>query len=380
MEEVIAPEDPPQLVRGVVVRIGQPSWSAAFLRIANKTFPLEPHASHLKRIRKRSTAGQLPPIFEASSVQSRNITVGGNDQEEVDPSTVSGDCSLELLLAVGESIDAKLLREFETVTGGSGSVVADTVWVPDRAPRTSPVEWRKWCDIWPFSVPKPRPASPLPNDERTQIRRIFSEVVLPLAKRVRSDETLGMAATLVDSSQDWRVVASSEKAVVLRRSNPVACFGYIPVDGCKCDESIVLDHPVTYVLKELARIQSGDASNAEVVSYLANNMDLIVSHEPASNAEVVSYLANNMDLIVSHEPCVMCSMALVHSRIRRVFYCFPNRTHGGLGSVFPVHSIPSLNHHFRVFRCSPSWLCKGGPELNCSCDEKCNCWEVLCSP
>lgn len=42
-------------------------------------------------------------------------------------------------------------------------------------------------------------------------------------------------------------------------------------------------------------------------------------------------------------------MALVHSRIGRVFYSRSTRT-GCLGTLYKIHSYPSLNHHYRVFK------------------------------
>ena len=45
-------------------------------------------------------------------------------------------------------------------------------------------------------------------------------------------------------------------------------------------------------------------------------------------------------------------MALVHSRIRRVFYMFPNKKRGGLGGSSlesAIHINPHLNHHFGVY-------------------------------
>lgn len=42
-------------------------------------------------------------------------------------------------------------------------------------------------------------------------------------------------------------------------------------------------------------------------------------------------------------------MALVHSRIRRVFYGCSNFMDGGLGSHFKIHVQAGLNHHFEVF-------------------------------
>ena len=43
-------------------------------------------------------------------------------------------------------------------------------------------------------------------------------------------------------------------------------------------------------------------------------------------------------------------MALVHQRVRRVFYAFPNPNDGALGSVHRLQGEKSLNHHYAVFR------------------------------
>lgn len=47
---------------------------------------------------------------------------------------------------------------------------------------------------------------------------------------------------------------------------------------------------------------------------------------------------------------IRCAMALLHSRIRRVFYGCSNSLSGGLGTLFKIHVQPGLNHHFEVFR------------------------------
>ena len=43
-------------------------------------------------------------------------------------------------------------------------------------------------------------------------------------------------------------------------------------------------------------------------------------------------------------------MALVHSRIGRVFYGHSNTVSGGLGSCYKLHTHNSLNHHFKSFK------------------------------
>ncbi|GAB2260556.1 hypothetical protein Droror1_Dr00011411 [Drosera rotundifolia] len=62
------------------------------------------------------------------------------------------------------------------------------------------------------------------------------------------------------------------------------------------------------------------------------------------------YLCTGYDMYLAWEPCVMCAMAIVHQRVRRVFYAFPNPTAGALGSVHRLQGEKSLNHHYAVFR------------------------------
>lgn len=45
-------------------------------------------------------------------------------------------------------------------------------------------------------------------------------------------------------------------------------------------------------------------------------------------------------------------MALMHQRIRRIFYALPNSNIGALGSVYKLQGEKSLNHHYSVFRIS----------------------------
>ena len=78
---------------------------------------------------------------------------------------------------------------------------------------------------------------------------------------------------------------------------------------------------------------------------LENNENAVVSWDKQDG-----YLCTGYDVYLDREPCVMCAMALLHSRVRRVFYKEFNELLGGLGSVYRLHCEDALNHKFEVFR------------------------------
>lgn len=82
--------------------------------------------------------------------------------------------------------------------------------------------------------------------------------------------------------------------------------------------------------------------------------------------QILPYLCTSYDAFMTSEPCVMCSMALIHSRIKRLFFLEANHTRQLIGRIdiqtdcmpdlalqsLKVHKCKSLNHHFEVFRIS----------------------------
>lgn len=45
----------------------------------------------------------------------------------------------------------------------------------------------------------------------------------------------------------------------------------------------------------------------------------------------------------------MCTMALVHSRVKEVFFIYPMTQTGGCGSRALVPDLPTINHRFNVW-------------------------------
>jgi tRNA(adenine34) deaminase len=78
------------------------------------------------------------------------------------------------------------------------------------------------------------------------------------------------------------------------------------------------------------------------------------SHDPTAHAEVIAlreaartlgnYRLDDCELYVTLEPCAMCSGAMMHARLRRVFFGAPDPKTGAAGSVVNLFGEPKLNH------------------------------------
>ena len=63
-----------------------------------------------------------------------------------------------------------------------------------------------------------------------------------------------------------------------------------------------------------------------------------------------AYLCQDCDVVLTMEPCIMCAMALVHSRVKRVAFWHSDMEFGGFGGRLALHQCQSLNHTVRVLQ------------------------------
>ncbi|KAL5538975.1 hypothetical protein UlMin_043313 [Ulmus minor] len=133
-------------------------------------------------------------------------------------------------------------------------------------------------------------------------------------------------------------------AIVAIESSAARDRHLFPSSGEILDTSTNMNHLESSSTGSPAKKQRTDLKD-EKVDGIPN-----ICCESSHCASAKPYLCTGYDIYLVWEPCTMCAMALVHQRIRRIFYAFPNPKAGALGSVRRLQGEKSLNHHYAVFQ------------------------------
>ena len=86
----------------------------------------------------------------------------------------------------------------------------------------------------------------------------------------------------------------------------------------------------------------------------------IIDNDPTAHAEIMAlrnaakkinnYRLLDTSLYVTLEPCIMCSGAIIHSRVKRVVYGATDPKAGAVESAFNILGTDCLNHQVNVER------------------------------
>lgn len=164
------------------------------------------------------------------------------------------------------------------------------------------------------------------NESEIMKHDFYSRLVLELGQSKKSYS----AALIIDPRSDIIVASGFDQ----RNSHP-------------------LRHSTMHAIENVAKRQIKEFKNLsdtllDPIQEIRVENESEILEKLSKNLDEKDYLCTNYYAYLTHEPCSMCSMALVHSRISKVFYIFKTG-YGYLGTKLKLHCHSNLNHKYEVF-------------------------------
>ncbi|KAJ7696082.1 cytidine deaminase-like protein [Mycena rosella] len=126
-------------------------------------------------------------------------------------------------------------------------------------------------------------------------------------------------------------------------------------------------HPLRHAVMNVIRQIADDRAHSEVEAVKAQ-IPASADADDDAPRNGTNYLLTSQILFTTHEPCIMCSMALLHSRVKEVVYLFPMEKTGGCGGATCLPTLPGVNHRFSICRWKGETIQEDGLRLDASVD------------
>jgi tRNA(adenine34) deaminase len=130
---------------------------------------------------------------------------------------------------------------------------------------------------------------------------------------------------------DWPQDDIDSMRLALAEAETAAGEGEIPVGAV-----VVVNDEVVATGRNCSVTNSDPSGHAEIVALRA------------AGAQQGNYRLPDATLYVTLEPCVMCTGAIVQSRIKRVVFGAYDKKAGALGSVEDLSDSRAFNHRFEI--------------------------------
>ena len=179
------------------------------------------------------------------------------------------------------------------------------------------------------------------SDEQSLKYDFYMRMALEFAESMKSIS----AALVVDPRNDCLIAGALDS----RLSHPLGHSVINAMRNVSKRHLVELKNPNSHLDVNL------DDINRDLKEFIENKLNdehknkyELLKENLSKTLDLNDYLCTNYILFLTHEPCSMCSMALVHSRVSKVFYTF-NTKHGYLHTNSRIHCLSNLNHNYEVF-------------------------------
>lgn len=244
-------------------------------------------------------------------------------------------------MAVLERVsETDIRRGMAAVEGFEGDVFLRTIYVP-RNPPTSQVQAAMWSQhFWPVVYRKNNPLGPHPAMIARQTEEIVDDaaVWMSLAHQVANEgkkKGYGepMGACIVQRSEEGKVTIVALAADARWHNQPKSKVG---------DWGNPMAHAVMRAISMVAQklVRAEDrvrvAKLPSILEFEAFQDKTLLDDEQkvfdVDHPIPDGYLCHGLEMYLTHEPCVMCSMAILHSRMGKVVFRHRMPLTGGLSA------------------------------------------------
>ncbi|CAG8444517.1 8266_t:CDS:2 [Diversispora eburnea] len=227
--------------------------------------------------------------------------------------------TLSVLICLTFSIsinDLKLLIKKQNLD----SILNPRVHQISKYPPITRAQFEEWKKLWPINFHEDLRREPNFTSEEIETLKSHMIRAIKLAEMAKSYGEIAVGCVIADS-KNGRVLSESY------------------------DKRTSSKHPLRH-----ATLNCIDELSIPERTSIPATSNFIIPNKRKAEDNDQTYLCKGYDIFVTHEPCIMCSMALVHSRVNRVFYGRSNNLSGGLGSCYKIHTHEALNHHFKTYK------------------------------